>query len=420
MSKTTAFVLKGYPRLSETFIAQEILGLEKAGLPLEIVSLRAPTDARRHPVHDEIRARITYLPEYVKDEPLRCIGAWLKARNLPGFSTAWSAFRADYARDRTPNRARRFVQAMVLAAERGEAVKWLHAHFIHTPASVTRYAAMMLGYRWSCSAHAKDIWTSEDWDLAEKLDEADWVVTCTASGHAHLQSLAADPSRVHLSYHGLDLSRFAPCAGRVHQRDGSAADDPVRIVSVGRAVAKKGFDTLLDALSRLPGGLNWRFEHVGGGELLGELKQQAERLGISDRIVWHGPKAQETVLALYRASDIFALACRVAADGDRDGLPNVLVEAASQGLACVSTTISGVPELITSGENGLLVAPDDPDGLSAVLAKLIAAPDVRRSLGEMANARVRSHFDHTASISQLMELFGQPVPEPQTREAEHA
>jgi glycosyltransferase involved in cell wall biosynthesis len=412
MSKPVAFVLKGYPRLSETFIAQEILGLEKAGLPLEIISLRAPTDEHRHPVHDEISAPVTYLPEYVKDEPLRCIKAWLKVRRLPGYKAAYKAFRQDYARDKTPNRARRFVQAMVLAAEREGQLRALHAHFIHTPASVARYAATILGLRWTCSAHAKDIWTSESWDLSGKLSEADWVVTCTRTGHGDLQALADEPDRVHLSYHGLDLSRFASFTTRQHVRDGSDADAPVRFVSVGRAVAKKGYATLLHALALLPEDLHWRFDHAGGGGLLDSLKQQADGLGIADRITWHGPMPQEDVLALYRECDVFALPCTIADDGDRDGLPNVLVEAASQGLACVSTTTSGVPELIDDGVHGVLVAPDQAAPLSAVLEKMARYPELRARLASAAEAKVRSGFDHNVSISQLMELFARSNTEP--------
>ncbi len=407
MTKPVAFVLKGYPRLSETFIAQEILGLERAGLPLEIISLRKPTDAKRHPVHDEIRAPVMYLPEYVKDEPLRCLRAWLKVRRLAGYRSAFRAFRRDWARDRTHNRARRFVQAMVLAAERGDVVASLHAHFIHTPASVVRYAAMMLGTGWTCSAHAKDIWTSQDWDLADKLAEADWAVTCTRTGWATLQSLASDPSRVHLSYHGLDLSRFAPFKARKHMRDGSDAAAPVRLVSVGRAVTKKGYDTLLDALVVLPQDIHWRFDHAGGGDLLGELRQQADRLGIADRITWHGAMAQEDVLKLYRETDIFVLPCRIAPDGDRDGLPNVLVEAASQALACVSTEVSGVPELIDDGTHGLLANADDPAALAAALTRVARDPALRTRLAAAAESKVRGHFDHRASVQQLLGLFSQ-------------
>jgi glycosyltransferase involved in cell wall biosynthesis len=407
MTKPVAFVLKGYPRLSETFIAQEILGLEHAGLPIEIISLRRSTDAKRHPVHDEIKASVMYLPEYVKDEPYRCVRAWLKVRKLAGYRAAIKAFRRDWARDRTPNRARRFVQAMVLAAERQDTVSSLHAHFIHTPASVARYAAMMLQLGWTCSAHAKDIWTSEDWDLSDKLAEADWAVTCTRNGCATLRSLATDPSRVHLSYHGLDLSRFSAFKNRIHARDGSDKTSPVRFVSVGRAVTKKGYDTLLDALATLPEDIHWRFDHAGGGHLLEELRQQACRVGVADRITWHGAVAQDDVLKLYRGSDVFVLPCRIAPDGDRDGLPNVLVEAASQALACVSTDVSGVPELIDDGTHGLLVNANDPKSLAAALTKLAREPALRTRLGTAAESKVRGHFDHQASVLQLMDLFSQ-------------
>jgi glycosyltransferase involved in cell wall biosynthesis len=405
MVRRIAVVLKGYPRLSETFIAQELLGLERSGLSLHLFSLRQPTDSKRHPVHDEIKAKVDYLPEYLHDNPGRVWRAWLKARRLPGYKAARTQFLADFKRDIAPNRARRFGQALVLAAEMPAGIEWLHAHFIHTPASVTRYAAIMRGMKWTCSAHAKDIWTSKDWDLRGKLAEAQWTVTCTQSGHAHLQSLAADPKRVHLSYHGLDLDRFAAFNVPPATRDGSDAENPARIVSVGRAVEKKGYDVLLDALARLPKTLHWRFVHIGGGELLPALEAQADKLGIAKRIEWRGSQAQDSVLSEYRKSDIFALACRIAPDGDRDGLPNVLVEASSQNMACVSTNISGVPELITDDETGLLVPPEKPDQFAAALARLIGDPELRFRLGAAAEAKVRAEFDYRKSIAFLADLF---------------
>lgn len=398
-------VLKGYPRLSETFIAQELRGLELAGLDLVIVALRHPTDAKRHPVHDEIKAPVLYLPEYLHQEPVRVARALLAALPRGGFWRALAAFARDLPRDLTRNRVRRFGQALVLAREWPEGAKWLHAHFAHTPASVTRYASLLLGLPWTCSAHAKDIWTSPDWELAGKLATADWTVTCTRTGYDHLRKLVDGRSAVHLSYHGLDLDRFGPFEGRQAVRDGSDAAAPVQILSVGRAVEKKGFDTLLEGLALLPPELHWRFVHVGAGEQLGALKVQAERLGLMHRIEWKGALAQKDVLDLYRRSDIFALACRIAADGDRDGLPNVLVEAASQKLACVSTNVSGVPELLVDGENGMVVPPEDPASLAAALQRLIRSPALRQSLGEAGERRVREHFDHRSSIHQLKALF---------------
>jgi glycosyltransferase involved in cell wall biosynthesis len=263
----------------------------------------------------------------------------------------------------------------------------------------------MTGIPWTCSAHAKDIWTSPDWELSEKLGRARWTVTCTRTGFDHMRDLTDMRDNVHLSYHGLDLDRFGPFAGEHSARDGSEVSDPALVLSVGRAVEKKGYDVLLKALALLPGDLNWRFTHIGGGDGLAKLKALAETLGITDRITWKGALAQEDVLAHYRQADVFALACRVAADGDRDGLPNVLVEASSQRLVCLSTNISGVPELLEDGENGLVVPPENPQALAATLELAIRDPALRHRLGEAAERRVREHFDYHASIRQLTGLF---------------
>ena len=213
MTKTIAVVLKGYPRLSETFIAQELRGLEKAGFTLNLISMRHPTDKHTHPVHDEILAPVNYLPEYLHDEPARVFNAWRLARKMSGYKTAQKTIHAqDLKRDFSRNRWRRFGQALVMAVELGKDVKHLHAHFLHTPASVTFYASLLTGLKFTCSAHAKDIWTSTDGDLKDKLNAAQWVVTCTKNGWKHLQSLASEPERVHLSYHGLDLRPFWPAA----------------------------------------------------------------------------------------------------------------------------------------------------------------------------------------------------------------
>lgn len=406
-SRKVVVVLKGYPRLSETFIAQELLGLERAGLDLVIVALRRPTDTKRHPVHAEIKAPVHYLPEYLHQEPLRVVRALIACLPRPGFRSTFRALLADLRRDRTRNRVRRFGQALVLATEWPEGAQWLHAHFAHTPASVTRYTSMLLGLPWTCSAHAKDIWTSPDWDLAGKLSSARWMVTCTRTGFEHLRKLANGSSSVHLSYHGLDLARFGRFEAVRPERDGSAAENPVTILSVGRAVEKKGYDVLLRALALLPAGLQWRFEHIGGGEQLGRLKTLAQTFGIAERVSWKGALAQEEVLAHYRRADIFALACRIAGDGDRDGLPNVLVEAASQRLACVSTQVSGVPELLTHEETGFVLPPEDAPALAEALERLIRDPVLRARLGDAAERRVREHFDYRSSVGQLKTLFEQ-------------
>jgi glycosyltransferase involved in cell wall biosynthesis len=409
MNVPTAFVLKGYPRLSETFIAQEIRALERRGLPIRLVSLRHPTDSHVHPVHREIAAAVTYLPEYLYREPLRVFLAWRAVRRRREYAAAFKTWLGDLKRDPTPNRVRRFGQALVLAHELAAEIGWIHAHFLHTPASVARYAANMRGLPWSCSAHAKDIWTTPQWEKREKLADCRWLVTCTAANAEHLATLAPDPDRVELVYHGLDFTRFPAPGGEAASRDGSDADNPVVLLSVGRAVEKKGYAGLIDALAALPAGLHWRLVHIGGGSGLDRLKRRAGRAGIAGRITWMGARAQETVLEQYRGADLFVLNCRIAGGGDRDGLPNVLMEAQSQGLACLSTSISGIPELIDHDETGTLVPPDDATALTAALEDLIADPDRRARLGAAGQARVRAAFAFDGGIERLATRFGLPA-----------
>ena len=402
-----AVVLKGWPRLSETFIAQEIAGLEARGVALEIWSLRHPRDTARHPVHDRVAARTVYLPEYLRDDPARVWRAWLKARHLPGYRQAQAKFLADVRRDPTANRLRRWGQAVVLAAELPDSIEHLYAHFLHTPSSVTRYAAAMRGLPWSLSAHAKDIWTSRDWDVAQKLADCNWLVTCTSVGLEQLRSLAPEPGRLKLVYHGLDFAHLPPAPLHHSQRDGSDARDPVVILSIGRKVEKKGYADLLDALAGLPPSLSWRFEHIGAGELSDALKSQAVRLGIAGRCRWHGAQPQKEVFAALGRADLFVLASKRANDGDMDGLPNVLMEAAHQGVAIVSTRAAAIGEFVTDGETGLLVPPGAPHELAQAVERLVRNPDLRRRLAERASEVVRTRFSFSAGIDWIAGALGQ-------------
>ena len=407
-TKKINLVLKGYPRLSETFIAQEILELERSGFDIEIISLRRPYDKTTHPIHEEISASLSYLPEYLHEEPWRVFKAWISARKMPGYKLAVKKFMADYKRDRTRNRIRRFGQGLVLAAEYSQRANLFYVHFLHTPASATRYASIISGVPFTVSAHAKDIWTSPDWELAEKLADCEWCVTCTMGGKDKLASLAPDQDSVRLVYHGLDLSRFPSPKDSKHadnERDGSSEDKTIRLITVGRAVAKKGIDTLLDALARLPEGFHWQWTHIGGGELHDELVAQAKGLNILDRCNFLGSKSQLEVIASYNESDIFILPCRIDASGDRDGLPNVIVEAESQRLPVITTPISGIPELIRDDGNGVFVPVDDVDELSSAILSLSRDPKRRKRLGLEGESNVRDNFDHLSTIGALVKLL---------------
>jgi glycosyltransferase involved in cell wall biosynthesis len=405
-----AVVVKCWPRLSETFIAQEMAGLEARGLNLMIYSLRYRTDPTIHPAHARVRAPIAYLPQYLKDDTLRVVRAWWKVRRLPGFSAARQRFLHDLIRDRTFHRIRRWGQAMVLAAEMPVTIERIYAHFLHTPASVARYAAIMRGLSWSGSGHAKDIWTSREWELRRKLADADWLITCTNFALSRLKGLVANPSRVQLVYHGLDLAHLPLPPIRECRRNGSDPTDPVVILSVGRCVQKKGYDDLLEALARLPARLHWRFEHIGGGILHEELKERASRLGIADRCTWLGAQPSADVFAAYARCDIFVLASKTAADGDQEGMPNVLQEAGYQGMAIVSTRSAGIAEFVEDGVNGLLVAPAAPDDLCAAILRLVSDPALRAQLGAQATHVVQARFSFENGIDRIATALRAPPP----------
>ncbi|MEM7440932.1 MAG: glycosyltransferase family 4 protein [Pseudomonadota bacterium] len=395
---TLAVVVKGWPRLSETFIAQELVALEQAGLQFDVWSLRFPYDKKTHPLHQKLKARVRYLPEYLHNEPARVVRAWRAARRLPGYAKARALWLADLKRDITRNRVRRFGQACVMAVEAPSVTRGIYAHFLHTPSSVARYAAVMLGIPWSFSAHAKDIWTTPEWDLAAKLsdaeDAAQFGVTCTGVGARFLKDRSADQNTVSLVYHGLDLSRFpAP-------PDRSRVRGQFHMLSVGRLVEKKGFDVLLSAFQMLPDNLDWHWVHIGGGDLSEPLQAQAKSAGLADRITWVGKADQPEVIEAMRAADLFVLPSRIAQDGDRDGLPNVLMEAASQKLPILSTPVSAIPEFIDSGTHGLLVEGTPPD-LAAGIEKLASDPELQRQFSEAAYDRLVAEFSMEGGLATL-------------------
>jgi len=395
-----AIVVKCWPRLSETFVAQELAALEARGLRYQIWSLRHPANEKRHPLHEQVVATVKYLPEYLHQEMMRVLGCWRRCRRLPGYAAAWRIFLSDVRRDLTRNRVRRFGQACVLAAELPDSIQAVYAHFLHTPSSVARYAAIMRGIPWSYSAHAKDIWTSPEWELKEKLASdqfgASFGVTCTAIGAAHLRSLCDSDNRIDLVYHGLDLSRFPVPPERV-DRDSTAG---LRLLSVGRLVEKKGYDRLIAALALLPESINWRLTHIGGGDLKQSLHEQSVAANVADRIDWLGEREQPEVVQAMREADTFILPSRIAADGDRDGLPNVLMEAASQKLPIIATAVSAIPEFLHHNVHAYL-SDDTADALAEAMIMFSSEPQKCSAMAEAAYQRLVNDFGMDKGIEVL-------------------
>jgi glycosyltransferase involved in cell wall biosynthesis len=401
-----AVVVKGFPRLSETFVARELEALEQRGLPFELHALRHPgKDAAL--THYNVNAICRYLPEYLHDEPAAVLRAVAAASLLPGFGDALSLFQGHLRHDFSRARCRRFGQACVLATRLGSGIRHIHAHFAHSPASVVRYAAVMRQLSYSISAHAKDVWTDDEWDLREKLSAARFVAICNRAGHERLAGLMPR-GHLHLIHHGIDPALVAQEA-REQTRDGRDDRDPVRLVCVARAVEKKGIATLLRALALLPSDLHVRLDHYGDGELLGSLIEQSRSLGLAGRVLLHGATPHEHVVAALDESDLFVLPASVAQSGDRDGIPNALLEAKARGICILAGDAGGTGEAVRDNVTGQLVPPDVPDVLARRLENLCRSPSLRQSLAATGLQQDQDLFDAAVGHDALARLFREQI-----------
>lgn len=402
MQQKVAYLLKRFPRLSETFILHEILELERQGVGLRLYSILDSKEKIVHADVGRVRASVAYLPsgKQAWREVPKAHLALLKRHPRRYLGTI------GYILRHRPHRTtiKHFLRAGWLAHDLESAgVSHLHAHFAHGPASVARFVSRLTGLPYSFTAHAKDIYTSPPALLASKMDAASFVVTCTEYNAQYLAGLVAPTTagRIHRIYHGLDLRKFAAAAHGSHP----ACDMPT-ILTVGRLVEKKGFPYLIEAMAHLrQRGYQARLQIVGDGDLRRALVQQIEAAGLQDRVSLLGPRAQEDLLELYRSATVFALPCVVTDSGDRDGIPNVLVEAMRLGLPVVSTRVSGIPELIIEGDTGLLVPPRDTHALTDALARLLDDPYLRGRLAAGAARHVLHQFDLVGNAARLRALL---------------
>ena len=406
-------ILKGYPRISESFISSEILLLESLGIKLDIYSLRQPREAVTHEHVRKIRAGVTYIPEYILPG-LRTIipsNNRLFQRLGPRYLRCFAGAAARALSRRKSATIRHFLQAGHLVQTRlsGPGVKHLHAHFCHTPASVAFFASELTGIPFSFTAHAKDIYTSEPDQLVRKIEKASFVVTCTRYNADFLTNLAGPGANgrratpIHTIYHGIDPDYFA-------FRLPAEPQPPYRLISVGRLVPKKGYDDLLKALAILDHtGFPFHLTHIGDGENGPEIKRLAAELGLAGRVSFLGTLSHDMVRSYYRKSHLFVLAARIAKNGDRDGIPNVLAEAMACGLPVLATNVSAVPELITDGETGILVPPQDPPAMAQAISAALLAPEAALKRAKRARQRIESEFDSKKCVLKLYELFNQAL-----------
>src|SRR5215831_8799908 len=402
--RRVAYIVKAWPRLSETFILNEIISLEQRGAPIRIFSVRARDPGPAHSKIAQVRAQVTYLafwsnwkrtiPANIRmlfRQPGRYLLVLFQAIKVNvirhhRFGPPWHFFEAAYLTD-------------ILFRE---PVDHLHAHFASTPALVALYAHRLCGLPYTFTAHAKDIYVTDPEVFRTKLEEARAVVTCTQYNRRFLSKQYGPlcDGKVHGIYHGLDIEQF-----NFQLPTEVVSVEPV-ILSVARLVEKKGLGDLIAAADILRRrGRVFRLEIIGGGPLREPLKAQAKRLGLADRVRLPGAQAHDAVCLAYQRASVFVLPCVIASNGDRDGILNVLLEAMASGLLVVSTPVSGIPELVESGKNGLLVLPHDPRSLADAIDSLLGSRELRGHLALAARAKLEASFSLEASAERLLAVF---------------
>jgi len=388
-----AYVIKMYPRFSETFIVNEILSHEAAGVEVEIFSLRKPVDGRFHDIVSKVKATVTYIPE----EPFSGEKLW---RMICDDSTRYPDFwkKLQIANSYS---AKEVGQSLLLAKiVRERKIKHLHAHFASTATTVSRLAALFLGISYTFTTHAKDIFHHDviEKDFADKLDNSHAAITISDFNYSYIKQCYGDKyARLQRVYNGLSLDKFIYMNPR---------ERPRVIVFVGRFVEKKGISVLIDACFVLrQKKIIFQCFIVGDGPLKEELKEQIERYNLGKFVTFKGAKTQREVKYLIQNASVFAAPCIVANDGNRDGLPTVLLEAMALGTPCVSTNVTGIPEIVQNDNTGILINEKNSSQLAEAIERLLRDSDLRVKLSKNARKLIEDDFDIDKNTKILRHLI---------------
>lgn len=404
-NRRVAYLLKTFPRLSETFILNEILGLERLGIDIQIFSLKKPEDGPVHPAVAQVKATVTYVPSLGPQFRFGNLGRLLLSHLmlLLAETRRYCAAAKFYFFKRGKSRLKDYLQAGYLAwVLRRDGFEHLHVHFANVPASVAEVAQRFIGIPYSLTAHAKDIYLTPAAELARKIQGAECVLTCTAHNQRYLADLAAGHTPVRLAYHGVDVG----CFGGQPAHSPTAIGERPLILSVGRFCEKKGFEYLIRAC-RIVADRGYRFccQLVGYGELQSELERMIVDLGLQEVVELLGTMTQDQLAALYPRASMFVLPCLITDNGDRDGIPNVLIEAMASGIPVISTDVSGISELVQHGKNGLLVEQKDQRAIADAMELLLVRPKERSRLGQNGRETVLQRFTLEASTLRVHDIL---------------
>lgn len=393
------YLLRCFPKISETFILNEILQLEEEGLNLKIYSMKESKEEKTHQLVDNVRATISYLPRPFPTKLKNHFKVHRKLLFKYFFSYIFTFLKILRMRDEKLKQ--NFIQAgYLIELLETDQVEHLHAGFVNDPGSIAWIAHQITGIPYSLTSHARDLYLSCPKLLKKKVAKARLLFTCTKYNIESLNALLP-PShlqRICHVYHGSNLEYF------LFGEYGIAR--PPLILSVARLVEKKGLRVLIRACGILKNRIkNFHCAIIGEGSLRPDLIKLINALDLNDIVTLKGVMDQDSIKEWYRKATIFALPCIVTEDGDRDGIPNVLVEAAASGTPIVTTNVSGISELITDEETGLLVEPNDPKKLARAIERLLNSPELCERLRHQARQVVEERFD----LKKNAKLIGQEL-----------
>ncbi|MFW2366443.1 MAG: glycosyltransferase family 4 protein [Desulforhopalus sp.] len=406
LTPTLGYILKGYPRISETFISNEILLLEKMGFTMRLFPMRQPRESFSHSSVKEITARVDYLPTELLPDFFRLLlpNILLAVKRPHQFRKCLRTAQQGISKGRELATLKHLLQAGFLTNNHLLADKnivQLHGHFAHSPTSVTMFASILSDIPFSFTAHAKDIYTSNPVKIARKIEHANFVVTCTKHNKEYLQNLAGNSSTpIYCIYHGIDLNLFK-YNGRHH-----AAREPFKLLTVARMTEKKGLPTIYKALARLRD-RNIEFRHtlIGDGDDRDTILALISSLGLDANCSWRGTQTHAEVLKHFKESDLFVLGCEIAKNGDRDGIPNVLVESLAMGVPAVSTNVSAIPEILVNGKTGIIVPSKSAKELEKAMVEVLTNDNLRKQLIKNGQTHVQNQFDNGYWIERLAAIF---------------
>ena len=387
------YIVGTYPGLTTTFIDREIRALRSMGVQVRVISIRKPHTILAH-TQEQLQAITSYLLPVSWRRFITGHVRFFVQKPITYFGTLLELLTGHH-----PNLSARLKSVLhfaegVYAAEwiREEKCDHIHAHFVDRASTVALVSSRLLNVPYSVTAHANDIYVRPEL-LDLKFSQASFVSTCTGYNRRHLAKEFKLNGKLHCIYHGLELGAYQP--------ELSVSSGIPMITSVGQLKEKKGFSYLLEACQILKEkGYPFHCQIVGEGPLRSILEQQIRNLSLESHVTLSGALPHESVIAQMKSSTMFVLPCVMGSDGDRDGIPNVILEAMAMQLPVISTNHSGIPEVVIDEVNGLLVPPGDATSLAQAMVRLLDQPELRRQMGERGRQLVTEKFDarHNASL----------------------